>query len=78
MKRKGTLVHAWRGLTPAGYPIRVEEHRYDLSYIVEFFDGDAIDDKKHCLTHCPVSGELLTTTLLRGEVEAYRFASGRI
>lgn len=63
MEQYVTLQRSWDGIAQ-GYPIRVEEHRYDLTYIVEFYDGHESGDGQ-CLTHCPHTGELLTMTMLR-------------
>lgn len=50
-----------------GYPIRVEEHLNNLSYIVEFYDGRD-DTSAQCISHCPETGELLTVELLRENI----------
>lgn len=63
MELYGTLERSWLAVTPGGYPIRVEEHHYDLSYIYEFYDGDELASEQS-LSHCPVSGEKLTTEIL--------------
>lgn len=73
MERKTTLEHTWIGLL-RGYPIRVEEHRSDLTYIVEFYDASE-GGKSECLTHHPKTGEPLTVEKLRKEATpapAYR------
>lgn len=64
MERYGTLVRSWYAVTPSGYPVLVEEHQHDLSYIVEFYDGDELSGKQ-IISHCPISGELLTLQMLR-------------
>lgn len=57
MKQSSTLRNMWFG-TVHGYPIKVEEHQYDLSYIVEFYD---VSDERggRCITHDPITGEEL-------------------
>lgn len=60
----GTLERSWYAVTPAGYPIRVEEHRSDLMYIVEFYDADELNGDSP-LSECPISGELLQPDMLR-------------
>lgn len=62
-----TLERCWRATTPSGYAISVEEHRSDLSYIVEFYDADELIGGR-CISHCPRSGDLLTVAMLREEV----------
>ncbi len=60
MKQSSTLRNTWLG-TVHGYPIKVEEHQYDLSYIIEFYD---VNDERceRCITHDPITGEELTVT----------------
>lgn len=58
MIKNGTLQNTWVGAV-GDHPIRVEEHWYDLSYIVEFYD-DLQPDQKQCISHCPDSGEALS------------------
>ncbi len=64
MELYGTLERSWYAVTPAGYPIRVEEHRSDLMYIVEFYDADEVRGDSP-LFACPISGELLQPHMLR-------------
>ncbi len=69
MERFETLVRYWCGTT-RGYPVRVEEHRSDLSYIVEFYDGRDLGDGHdlgdgRCISYVPDPDELLTVDLLR-------------
>lgn len=63
MELYGTLERSWYAVTPAGYPVRVEEHRSDLMYIVEFYDADELSGDNPLLA-CPISGELLQTHIL--------------
>lgn len=63
MERNETLERSWRA-TARGYPIVVEEHRSDLSYIVEFYDGRAYGEG-HCVSYLPDPDELLTIELLQ-------------
>ncbi|GEM_PF-1906839 len=64
MERYGTLERSWYGVTPGGYPVRVEEHRSDLMYIVEFYDADELSSGQP-LSRCPVSGESLDVARLQ-------------
>ncbi len=69
MERFETLERYWCG-TARGYPVRVEEHRSDLAYIVEFYDGRNFGDANdfgdgRCISHVPDPDELLTVDLLR-------------
>lgn len=64
MERSGTLERSWYATTPGGYLVRVEEHRSDLMYIVEFYDGSEFSGER-ILTHCPVSGEVLSPEVLQ-------------
>lgn len=68
MERFETLERYWCG-TARGYPVRVEEHRSDLSYIVEFYDGRDLGDDR-CISYVPDPDELLTVDLLRQQVVA--------
>lgn len=54
---RGTLERSWTVLVD-GYPIRVEEHRNDLAYIVEFYDGSE-EVVGPCISHNPETGRLL-------------------
>lgn len=64
MERYGTLERSWYGVTTSGYPVRVEEHRSDLMYIVEFYDADELSGGEP-LSHCPISGEELVVAQLK-------------
>ncbi len=69
MERFETLERYWCGIA-RGYPVRVEEHRSDLAYIVEFYDGRDFGDGDdfsdgRCISHVPDPDELLTVDLLR-------------
>lgn len=65
MKQCSTLRNTWFG-TVHGYPIKVEEHQYDLSYIVEFYD--ATDEQgERCITHDPITGEELVLAHIQRE-----------
>lgn len=60
--QSGTLVRSWVGLMD-DYPIRVEEHRIDLAYIVEFYDA-MHEERSECISHCPRSGRELSIEAL--------------
>lgn len=62
MSTQSTLEQSWVGALNE-HPIRVEEHRIDLAYIVEFYDE--LSQERECITHCPTTGELLTVEELR-------------
>ncbi len=64
MERYGTLERSWYAVTSSGYPVRVEEHRSDLMYIVEFYDADELSGGQP-LSRCPVSGEHLDVSCLQ-------------
>jgi hypothetical protein len=66
-QKDNSMEHCWHALTGAGYPIRVEEHWSDLSYIIEFYDSDE-PASAGCITHCPISGEPLSLESLRPAV----------
>lgn len=76
MAQANTLVYSWIGITSAEYPIRVEEHRSDLAYFVEFYDADELSSGAP-ISHCPVSGELLSVATLHAEVEVDSLLLGR-
>ncbi|MFP4439584.1 MAG: hypothetical protein ACLFVO_20265 [Chloroflexaceae bacterium] len=63
MYKNGTLENYWCA-TVRGYPIVVEEHRSDLAYIVEFYDGRELGEER-CVTFLPDPDELLTVDLLQ-------------
>jgi len=63
MEHYGTLERSWYAVTSGGYPVRVEEHRSDLMYIVEVYDADELSGGQ-LLSRCPVSGELLEVSHL--------------
>lgn len=65
MERHGTLERYWCA-TIDGYPIVVEEHRSDLTYVVEFYDGRAYGEEERCVTYLP-DGQLLTVEMLLEE-----------
>lgn len=65
MVRHDTLERTWVGFFH-GYPIKVEEHRSDLSYIVEFYDASD-ERERRCLAYDPRSGEELTVSALKEE-----------
>ncbi|MCG8353520.1 MAG: hypothetical protein MI924_37615 [Chloroflexales bacterium] len=58
MAKNSTLQSTWVGAF-GEHPIRVEEHWYDLSYIVEFYD-DLQSEQRQCISHCPNSGDVLS------------------
>lgn len=62
MNPDNTLTRSWIS-TLHGYPIRVEEHARDLSYIIEFYDAQEGNDGQR-ISHCPITGETLTITAL--------------
>lgn len=69
MNRYGSLERSWLAITSNGYPVIVEEHRYDLTYIVEFYDGDELSGRQ-IISHCPISGEVLAVeNLQRATIE---------
>ena len=53
-----TIERSWVGAI-GDHPIRVEEHQYDLSYIVEYYD-DLQSEQQQCISYCPESDVLLT------------------
>lgn len=68
MNLNSSLEKCWCA-TVRGYPIVVEEHRSDLAYIVEFYDGRELGDGR-CVTFLPDPDELLTIDLLQQAVTA--------
>lgn len=68
MSKQSTLTFTWIGITPGDYPVRVEEHRSDLSYIVEFYDADTLSGGD-AISHCPVTGEMLGIQMLRPDFQ---------
>jgi hypothetical protein len=58
MNEKTTLHNTWMGKSH-GYPVRVEEHWNNLSYIIEFYDASEQGNGR-CITRNPVTGEELT------------------
>jgi hypothetical protein len=63
MEQNKTLEHCWCA-TVRGYPIVVEEHRSDITYTVEFYDGRAYPyGDGRSITYLP-SGERLTVGML--------------
>lgn len=64
MENFKTLERQWHG-DAQGNAIRVEEHRNDLTYIVEFYDSN---NDTYCISNLPNSQEALTVQLLQGEV----------
>ncbi len=63
-RNNNTLQHYWCR-SVRGYPILVEEHQSDLSYIVEFYDGRDLGDD-HCVSFLPNPEELITIDMVRG------------
>lgn len=57
MQEHNTLVNTWVGMVH-GYPVRVEEHWNNLSYIVEFYELSD-EGSGRCITHNPVTGQEL-------------------
>ena len=64
MENFKTLERTWNG-DVQGKAIRVEEHRNDLTYIVEFYDNG---NDTYCISNLPNSQEALTVQMLLGEV----------
>jgi hypothetical protein len=63
MEQNRTLERCWCA-TIHGYPIVVEEHRSDIAYTVEFYDGRVYPyGGEQTITYLP-DGELLTVEML--------------
>jgi hypothetical protein len=58
MNENTTLLNTWVG-TSHGYPVRVEEHWNNLSYIIEFYDVSEQGNGR-CITRNPITGEELS------------------
>lgn len=68
MERHSTLQRTWFSILN-GRPVRVEEHRNDLSYIVEYYDASD-DESGECIAVAIENNAELTNAIQQEQAQA--------